>query len=344
MMRITLLFLSTLLYASLFSQQTSQVSLFDKLYDLQNVKITLTYPFDSLYKSNNNLINATISIASDQGTLISNEQMTMSLRGKFRRMKCTFPPILLHFRKSMLKDMNLSNADEIKLVTHCLEGPEGKANLQEERLMYQVYESVTPMSYRTIWLNIYYCNLENPGVCDTSVAFLLEPDKVIGKRLGLEEKKLFNLTEDSLQYDSYANTAAFNFMIGNKDWSVSGSRNAKLFFNPTLQKYVVIPYDFDYSNVVGASYRNVSKTDKLSEPYDRIYQGDYFSDKSGIILKSFYKHKSDIINTVIKAQNPMGDDRRKQICKYFESWFDMINKHNADELNYGILLPYKGGL
>jgi hypothetical protein len=172
----------------------------------------------------------------------------------------------------------------------------------------------------------------------------LEPDKVISTRLGLEEKKLFNVTEDSLQFDSYANTAAFNFMIGNKDWSVSGSRNAKLFYNPSLLKYVVIPYDFDYSNVVGASYRNVSKVDKLSEPYDRIYQGDYFIDRSGNILKSFYTHKSDVIDTVIKANNPMGDDRRKQICKYFETWFDMVSRHKAAELNYGMVLPYKGGL
>ncbi len=343
-MRFALLLHIILFYTSLSSQKGSQISLFDKLYSQDSIRLTLTYPFDSLNKSNNDQIDALISIETDSGVLMTNEPLTLTIRGKFRRMKCTFPPLLLNFKKSMLKNMDLAGMDEIKLVTHCIDGPEGQANLEEERMVYQVYESVTPISYRTIWLTVNYCDMSNPGVCNTSAGFLLEPDKVISSRLGIIEKKIYNASEDSLQFDSYGLTAAFNFLIGNRDWSVVASRNAKLFYDPAIGLYVVIPYDFDYSNIVGASYRRGTLPKTMIHPYDRIYEGEYFKDKAGKMLKSFYEFQPSILDAVNSAHNPMDAERRKKICRYFELWFSMVKNHKPEGLSYGTVCPYKGGL
>src|SRR5688572_14821109 len=115
----------------------SSPSLFETLYGLDEVSITLTYPFDSLYRSNREEIDAQITIQSKEGVLIKNEKITMNLRGKFRRMKCSMPPLLLNFKKSTLRNLNLDNIDEVKLVTHCLDTPEGEENLQEELMCYR---------------------------------------------------------------------------------------------------------------------------------------------------------------------------------------------------------------
>ena len=72
------------------SGQTTK-SLFETLIALDQVKITLTYPFDSLYRTNREEIDAIITIESKDGPLIHNEKMSINLRGKFRRMKCTMP-------------------------------------------------------------------------------------------------------------------------------------------------------------------------------------------------------------------------------------------------------------
>jgi hypothetical protein len=343
-MRFTLLLLSLWAHVMLFAQETSRITLFEKLYHLDSLNITLTYPFDSLSKTNNNEIDALISIESKSGSLVTNQPLTLNLRGKYRRMKCNFPPLLLNFKKSMLKSMDLKNVDEMKLVTHCINGEEGQLNLQEERMLYQVYETITPMSYRTIWVTVYYCDQSHPTVCDTSSGFLLEPDADISNRLGVSEKKLFNPNEDSLLYESYGHAVAFNFLIGNRDWSVIGARNAKLFFDKAIGKYIVIPYDFDFSNVVGASYRRETLPPTMIHPYDRIYKGEYFNDKAGEILKSFYSFRDPILNTVKSAINPMGEERRKQITKYFEKWFDMVRKNKAGGLMYDCVCPYTGGL
>ena len=343
-MRFVLLYSLLFLYTSSFSQDSTRLSLFEKLYADENVQITLTYHFDSLYKSNNNEIEASIDVVTGSGILMDNVPMTLNLRGKFRRMKCIMPPLLLNFKKSTLKELKLKSVDELKLVTHCLEGPEGPQNLAEERIIYQLYEAITPLSYRTIWVNVKYCNTAKPGECIESVGFLLEPDKVISDRLSMDEKKMFNMAQDSIDFGSYANAAAFNFLIGNRDWSIIASRNAKLFYHPASGKYIVIPYDFDYSNIVGATYRRETLPEKMIHPFDRIYEGEYFIDHAGAILKKFYDYRQTILDVLYSANNPMNKERRVQIADYFENWFDMVKRKKEKELQFGVICPYKGGL
>ena len=344
-MKFTLLFFLLFVSSFLSAQETvAGISLFDSLCKEKNIVIRLVYPFDSLVKTNNNDIDARVSIRTASGTLLHDSPLNINLRGKFRRMKCTMPPLLLNFKKSTLRDLNLLPYDEIKLVTHCLEGPEGISNLEEERMIYQIYESITPVSYRTIWVNVEYCNESNQRECIQSVGFLLEPDKVISQRLGIVEKKSFNMAEDSLDLACYSNTAAFNFLIGNRDWSIVSSRNAKLFYDPAIQKYKVIPYDFDYSNIVGASYRRETLSKTMEHPFDRIYEGEYFKSLSGKILKSFCGFEKTILEVLQTAPNPMDAERRKKIGRYLNNWFEMVRKSKTEDLTYGKVCGYGGEL
>ncbi len=343
-MRLILLSLYVFLSLNPEGKGQSMPSLFEMLYGLDEVSITLTYPFDSIYRTNREEIEAIITIESKDGILIGNEKITLNLRGKFRRMKCTMPPLLLNFKKSTLRKLNLDDIDEIKLVTHCLDTPEGEENLQEELMCYRVYESLTPCSYRTIWLNLTYQDASRVGKPITSTGFLLEPDKDITKRLGFIERKLFNPAEDSIHFESYSNTVAFNFLIGNRDWSIIMSRNAKLFYDSISHHYVVIPYDFDYSNMVSPTYRRETRPENMTHPLERIYQGEYFKNRSGEILKKFQELQDIILNRVATAPNPMDESERKKIAKYFETWFSQIKKTDAKDLPYGYLMNYKGGL
>ena len=133
-------------------------------------------------------------------------------------------------------------------------------------------------------------------------------------------------------------------MIGNRDWSIVMSRNAKLFFNSASNKYVVIPYDFDYSNIVDASYRRETRPESMVHPYDRIFEGEYFKTRASAMLLSFDTLKPLILERLTSAENPMDESQRKKISKYFETWFTYIEKTKPVELKYGMVFPYKGGL
>ena len=343
-MRLLYLVVFLFLIRILPAQETSAISLFDTLYNLKDVHFKLTYPFDSLVKTNNEEIPATITIEHEGGKLMRSAQMSINLRGKFRRMKCAMPPLLLNFKKSTLRELSLSTVDELKLVTHCIEGEEGQENLMEELLCYQMYEKITPYSYRTIWITIEYCNSLEPDSCFSSYAFLIEPDKVISNRLSISEKRLYNVSQDSLEYESFKTVTPFNFMIGNRDWDIVASRNAKLFFHPGFGKYIVIPYDFDYANIVGAKYRRETLTKPMEHPYDRIYDGYYFRDKCSATLKSFLTNKDAVLGVIASANNPMSAERRKGIGKYIGDWFEWLEKTNPKLMEYGVVCYYKGGL
>jgi len=343
-MRFYTLAVFSLLISYLPAQDTTRLSLFDTLYLQDDIKIRLTYTFDSLVKTNNEEIPARITIESTSGKMMRNMAMSLNLRGKFRRMKCEMPPLLLNFKKSTLRDLNLDDIDEMKLVTHCIKGKEGQENLQEEKLCYQMYEKLTPYAYRTIWVTMEYCDSANPDSCFTSVGFLIEPDKVLSARLGVTEMRKFNVSQDSLQYESFRLVAAFNFMIGNRDWDVVASRNAKLFFEPKIGKYIVVPYDFDYSNIVGASYRRESLTAPMLHPFDRIYDGYYFRNQCSESLQYFATHEDSIQSVIANAESPMEAARRKKISNYVDDWFKWVRKINPADLQYGVVCYYKGGL
>src|SRR5689334_15722028 len=138
-MRILILAACCLFVTHLPAQDAVSPSLFDTLFQLQDIKIRLTYAFDSLVKTNNEEIPARISIEFSTGKFITHLPITLNLRGKFRRMKCEMPPLLLNFKKSTLRELHLNSIDEIKLVTHCISGKEGQENLQEELMCYQMY-------------------------------------------------------------------------------------------------------------------------------------------------------------------------------------------------------------
>src|SRR5687768_16777998 len=115
-MRYILLHVFLFLYSFLHSQETDRISLFDTLYTGKEIYLKLTYPFDSLQKTNNDEIAAMISVKMDGNYLMKDAPMSINLRGKFRRMKCEMPPLLLNFKKSTLKELNLRAVDEMKLV------------------------------------------------------------------------------------------------------------------------------------------------------------------------------------------------------------------------------------
>jgi hypothetical protein len=342
-MRFTLiLFLLFLCQSTLPGQ--GDISLFHLLDSLGGVKITLTYPFDSLYKTQQDEIKALISIETSQGQLLAQEPLSLNLRGRFRRMKCEMPPLELNFKKSTLEKLGLNKHDKMKLVTHCLTTKEGQENLQEEYLCYKTYEAVSDYAYRTVWIEITYIDQSNSSDQMLSSAFLIEPDDDIEERFDVKEYKVFNIAEDSLDMDSYSKAASFNFMIGNLDWSLVMARNIKLFKSPKLQKCIAIPYDFDYSNVVDATYRRESRPDKMLHEFDRYFQGEYFKSSAGKNLSSFCQYRNRILETVQTFENPMDEKRRNQIAKYFSTWLDDVSKTRPEKLFYGMVIPYRSGL
>jgi hypothetical protein len=95
---------------------------------------------------------------------------------------------------------------------------------------------------------------------------------------------------------------------------------------------------------VGARYRKEVYAEEILHPFDRLFIGEYFTKKSSAIIQTFLPHENRITETLYAAPNPMDRTRRKKFDQYFSHWFKQMKKEPAENIRYGMVCPYKGGL
>jgi len=176
-------------------------------------------------------------------------------RGKFRRMKCDLPPIRLNFEKSVLKAMNLyQKYDKLKLVTHC-NAKEGAAKyLLKEYWTYKLFNEVTDSSFRVHLLEITFIDAADASRKIESYAFVIENTDEMAHRLNGEIVDGVGILPSAIAPNSYHDAFLFNYMIGNSDWQIKFQKNLKLVKHRNSDLYTMVPYDFDFAELVSPPY------------------------------------------------------------------------------------------
>jgi hypothetical protein len=259
-----------------------------------------------------------------------NREIRLKSRGEFRNGYCTFPPIVVNFKKGGFKKEDLKDIQKMKLVTHCISGNE--ENLLKEYLIYKLFNVLTDSSFRVRLLKITYINTYKKSKPIISYGFFIEPVSILSERINCVPVEALNLTQQNIQPEYMDRTAIFNYMIGNTDWSVPNLHNVKVFTIPgsaTPSLGLVIPYDFDYSGMVNASYAVPAEGLKITSVRDRIYLGlcrepevyaraiREFADKK----EGFYK--------VIREFPYLDDKTKKGMLKYLDEFYSGFNKQNS---------------
>ena len=121
-------------------------------------------------------------------------------------------------------------------------------------------------------------------------------------------------------------------MIGNTDYSTKAGHNEKLFYLDT--KYICLPYDFDMSGLVNASYANVSNVQNLSksvtEVTQRVYKG-YKRDRSLVEqVRSEYLNKEvEILDKLHELEKDFEDEQQYRAAELFLIRFFNILKNDG---------------
>jgi len=233
------------------------------------------------------------------------------------------PPLKLNFKKKELKEAGLAKFDDMKLVTQCMKGDgNSKTSVLREYLAYKVYNEITEDCFRVQLLKITYKDIEN-GKTSKQWGFLIEDTAEMRNRLGAtksEQKRGFE--KEAFNHACFYKTAVFQYMIGNSDWDISAGRNIKTVMKDG--KVLAIPYDFDFSGLVDASYAMPNGNYEMSSVQERVYMGF----KEDLVhldatLEIFKAKQSDIINLVkdFKVLR-MGD--RRYVVNYLNSFYNNI--------------------
>lgn len=188
--------------------------------------------------------------------------VSIRLRGNFRRAYCELPPLRLNFRKSQVEGTLFDGQDKLKLVSPCRHGLESQQDLLLEYMAYRIFEVLTDYSFGARLIRLSYVDSDDRLKSWTDYAFVIEEEKDIGKRLGLDRANVAENRFEELDQPTTALAELFQLLISNHDYSVlKGPEGEYCCHNSVMytreeaaDKRIPIPYDFDMSGLVNADY------------------------------------------------------------------------------------------
>ncbi len=253
-------------------------------------------------------------------------------RGKSRLRVCNFPPLRLDFARDAVAGTPFEGQDKLKLVTHCSDRRRDAGGLFDEYLAYRLFERISDASYRTRILRLSYTDSSRPGApTDVRDAFLIESDEGLAKRLGAELSKVPGVYLSKADEHQAALVYVFQYLVGNTDWSLVTAdteddccHNIDLFERDG--RILLVPYDFDLSGLVDASYAKPDPGLNISSVRVRRYRGYCLSaDALDKALLEIIALEQDILRLATESPAATEADRGKRLDylgKFFEEATD----------------------
>lgn len=203
------------------------------------------------------------------------------VRGKSRTIVCGFPPLRLRFPAEGTSQTVFAGQNRLKLVTHCKSNrTTSENNTLEEYTAYRIFNLISNTGYRVRLLRIQYEDTDGrlKHLDRPYFGFLIESDRELAARIGGEVSTIVGVPYSRLNDAQTAVVYVFQYLIGNTDWSfVSADGEDKCCHNVHLIErnggLYPIPYDFDFSGLVNASYAKPNSTVGKSRVTQRVYRG-----------------------------------------------------------------------
>lgn len=256
-------------------------------------------------------------------------------RGNMRLEICSLPPLKLKFEKADLQKHGLSPLNEMDIVEPCHDDDTYDQCLLKEYMAYKLWELVSPYYFRTQLLQIHYTNPDGTEAHDPSYAFFVENTEELVERLGGRRNKTPVISSNAVDKEPMLMVALFEFMIGNTDWFIQNRHNLEFVVIPGHSFLVTIPYDFDYSGLVAASYAAHHESLKLTSVASRYYQGWCFPEADvEKALEVFLQQKENILKMPYQIQG-LNEKSASQARAYLSGFFEIIE--NPKKLDNQIL-------
>lgn len=253
----------------------------------------------------------------------------LRLRGRYRRMKCQFPPLKLKFRKDDLAAHDLNEFNELKLVTHCLDDEATSQDLvAREHLTYCLFNILCEHSFRAQLVDVTYKNVKGKPKKIKGRGILIEDADELAHRMKGQRLDKFGLPDSCFNRRQENLTALFQYMIGNTDWSCNLQRNVELVQLSETDVYA-IPYDFDFSGLVSAPYAKPIPELGQTSVRQRIFQGKAANAEELHEATHHFMEKKDEVFNFVNNYDLISTEAKKDIVAYLEEFFAIIESEHA---------------
>ncbi len=299
----------------------------DSLFDYNHpFDITISYDFNAFNKTRDekDFTPAKISYYLPDSTYIE-KSIRIRPRGISRRDMCEHPPLKIDFSDSLYGVKHFNKWGKMKLVSMCYQAASYDQYIIKEYLIYKAYERLTDVSFRTYLVNVTFIDTGSKKSYK-SPGFFLEDIDHLAKRMGGKEVETNGLKPTALDTATFDLMALFQYMIGNTDWYVPALHNLKLISiaNKKWPKPVPVPYDFDYSGVVNASYAVPHEGLPIESVRDRYFMGICRAEKYYMPIVKLFREKKDEIYDVFNNCNRLTPSNKKDVSNYLDSFYKII--------------------
>jgi hypothetical protein len=336
MKKLLLLFLLVFVANAVFSQFSDTTSLLEPIVQTieqtsifdDNVPIDLTMKYDiSSFMKNKNkgdYLDAVLVVhINDNDSVVKN--IRLKARGNFRKGHCVFPPIYLNFKTDPIQKTDLKGIKKMKLVTHCSTSKAYRYYILREYLAYRVYNQLSDNSFRVKLVNINYIDTGKKGRNYRREGFLIEPLELLLKRTNSVEVDPKFVRGGDVKEPDMDRVAIFEYLIANTDWRVKGGHNMKYIKSreDLTTKVIPVPYDFDYSGFVNASYAFPQEWTSIKAVTEREYLGYCRqSDETLLqVINQFIENKEEIYSLINDFQL-LSEKERKQLQRFAQGFYD----------------------
>lgn len=279
-------------------------------------------------------IPANIVLKENDTTAIS-QSINLRMRGHMRRSICDIASLEINFKSTL--SPRLSGLKKMKLVGGCRNNTFDEELLLKEYLIYKMYNLLTPLSFKARLLRITYIDSRKKVGTYTQYAFVLEDISDVAKRNGYVNKRTGIFRTEQADRIHITFVSLFEYMIGNTDWSVTARHNIRLLVptNDTFAKPLPVPYDFDYSGIVNAPYAIPNEEfTTIKSVRDRLYRGfPRTMDELRPIIQNYKEKKREILQ-VISNCYMLRSHEKKDMTKYLEDFYDIIDKESSVKRNF----------
>jgi len=275
---------------------------------------------------------ALIRITGTSGELVE-LPLQIRTRGRYRLQAdiCPFPPLRLNLRQSEPTGTVFDGQDKLKLVTHCHDWDSFEQNVLEEYLAYRIYNHLSEVSFRVRLAEITY--LDTSGESDplTRLGFIIEDEEAMAARAGGMALDIPGARATDFEPGQMGVMFLFQYMIGNIDWSTANSQNLTV-VRVGMDHYA-IPFDFDWSGLVDATYVGPSPlTERLHNSVrERLYLGVCWDQIDFQAAFSLFEEKREAILGLIPVVTGLSDSNVRSATEYIDEFYEFIGRPTRAE-------------
>ncbi len=301
----------------------------------ERLEVTITAPFGRIDKERDKEIEyaGVLSYVDSAGATI-NLDVELAVRGNYRLIKsnCRYSQLWVDLKRGQLEGTLFANQNRLKLVVQCGRQNRYADYLVREQQVYTMFSEISDYDFGTRLLNVTYVDSEDEDDVRTHVAFFIEHQNRLADRFGMDKVESNGISRTELNARQGVLVSLFMFLIGNTDYSIirgpeneACCHNSKLLVNADGE-YFPIPYDFDASGFVDASYAPEPRPDfNLRSNRSRLYRGFCVPDDILSAAIKTYQDAKEGLNTIIGDTTYIGVRAVNRTIKFVDSFYEVIN-------------------